>query len=111
MRSHFRNALAADDRARTQPNPGETYIVCKHVKGNARDGFLGVHVIRTFDGTTRRPFGVTDVMMQDMPAAWWFLCDACWIKHRDGVDDTEVVGYDDVWPEDGWQIEYIEREK
>ena len=107
MRSHLRSALDAD---RTQPEPGEAYIMCQHVHGSPRTGFRNAHVIRTLDGSLRKPMGLTDVMAHEMPPAWWFLCDACWALHENGNDDTEIHGTDGVWPE-GATIEYSELEK
>jgi hypothetical protein len=111
VRSRFRTALAADeDRARTQPRPGEAYVMCKHIEGTPLTGFSNAHVVRVFDTTLRRPVGPRDVIMDEIPPAWFFLCDACMAKH-DAGGDTEIVGYDDVWPEGAGEIRYIEREK
>lgn len=112
MRSINMKALKmprADPSDRTQPEAGEQYIVCKHIRGNPHDGFVCAHVIRNFDLDSpviaSTEGALEDVVARDIRPAWYFLCGSCLRSYDSGSDGGQIVGSDGSWPVDA-KVDY-----
>lgn len=94
----------------TQPTPGDRYLQCRHVRGDARSGFASAHILRIHgSGPSLRRFapGAPPEKGVDLAVRWVVLCDSCYGRHASGDDGGVIEGRDHVWPE-GAEIVYLE---
>lgn len=84
-----------------QPRPGDRYVVCRHVEGDAVVGFNSAHILRIVgnDGPTVFRTDPKTAQTVGLPLRWMILCDDC---ARVG---GAIEGWDGVWPE-GSRIVY-----